>query len=165
MRHKGKLAGSAAALVLAVSFIGGWEGRRLVAYQDIVGVWTICDGETRGVKAGDTATDAQCDEMFAAGIAEFEADLDKCLTVDVPTGMKVALVSWTYNVGAGAACRSTLVRKANSGDLIGACNELPRWNKAGGVIVRGLTNRRGAERLMCLEAVREKSTPKKWWQW
>lgn len=150
MTRKGKITGSAAALAVAISFIAGWEGVRLKAYQDVVGVWTVCMGETKGVKPGDTHTRAECDAMFAARLAEFEAGVDKCLTAPVPTETKIAFVSFAYNVGTGAFCKSTLVRKANAGDLKGACNELPKWNKAGGQVIRGLTNRRIAERDLCL---------------
>ena len=152
----GGIAGSAAALALAVQFIGGWEGREATAYWDHFGeVWTVCSGETRGVGQGDTYTQAQCDAMLAEGILDFERQLDACLTNEeaIPVNAKVAFVSWTYNIGAGAACGSTLVRKANAGDLEGACRELPRWNRAGGQVIRGLSNRRGAERRMCLNAL------------
>jgi lysozyme len=156
MRTRTKVAGGtlgAAGLALLIAFVGMWEGRELRAYQDIVGVWTICYGETRGVERGDTATPAECDTMLAKGLREFEAGLDRCLTYPVPEKVKVAFVSWAYNVGVGAACKSTLVRKANAGDLAGACNELPKWNRAGGKEVRGLTNRRKAEQALCLEGV------------
>ena len=83
----------------------------------------------------------------------YEAGLDRCLTAPVPGKTKVAFLSWTYNVGVGAACGSTLVRLANAGALRGACDQLLRWNRAGGKIVRGLTNRREAERQLCLEGV------------
>lgn len=154
-RTVGTIAGSAVAMSTAVAFIGGWEGLRTEAYRDVIGVWTICYGETKGVKAGDRYTAAECDQKLAQEIRAYEAALDKCLTADVPVGMKIALVSWTYNVGPGAACRSTLVRKANAGDLAGACNELPRWNRAGGRVWQGLINRRGAERAMCHKALKE----------
>jgi GH24 family phage-related lysozyme (muramidase) len=137
----------------AISFIGGWEGRSLVAYRDIVGVWTICDGETLGVKEGDVKTAAECDEMFERRLVQFEAELDQCLRPEVPVNMKIAFVSWAYNVGTGGACKSTLVRLANAGDLEGACHQLPRWNKAGGRVIKGLANRRGAERKLCLSAL------------
>ncbi|WP_353402726.1 lysozyme, partial [Pseudophaeobacter arcticus] len=104
---------------------------------------------------GDRYGKAECDAMLAREILAYEAALDRCLTQPVPVGMKIALVSWTYNVGAGAACKSTLVRKANAGDLTGACNELPRWNRAGGRVWAGLVNRRGAERAMCHQALKE----------
>lgn len=154
-RTVGMIAGSSIALSAAVTFIGDWEGLRTTAYRDVVGVWTVCYGETKGVQRGDSYSKAECDKMLAREIASYEAALDKCLTAKVPMGMKIALVSWTYNVGAGAACNSTLVRKANAGDLAGACDELPRWNKAGGRVWTGLTNRRYAEREMCLQALKE----------
>lgn len=155
-RAMGGIGGSAAALALAAAFIGGWEGKENKAYLDRIAyppVWTVCHGETKGVEAGDYYTDAQCREMLQKEIVAYERGLDRCLKADVPTDMKIALVSWTYNIGVGAACRSTLVRKANAGDLVGACNELPRWNKAGGKSIRGLTNRRMSERDMCLESL------------
>lgn len=156
-----KAVGGTAALAVvigaAVSFIGPWEGQRLTAYKDIVGVWTVCNGETRGVRPGDTYTKAECDAMLADGVEEFHAGLSRCLPglPSYPVGVQVAFVSWSYNVGLGAACRSTLVRKAKAGDLNGACRELPRWNRAGGKVVRGLTNRRLAERGLCLTALAE----------
>lgn len=91
---KGLIAGSAALTMLATAFIAHWEGRELQAYRDIVGVWTICDGETKGVKPGDSATDAQCDSMLAQNLRTYEAGLDRCLTADVPGGAKVAFLSW-----------------------------------------------------------------------
>ena len=151
-RTIGVLAGGSVALASAISFIGQWEGLRTEAYRDIVGVWTVCYGENKGVRPGDSYRKAECDAMLAREIIAYEAALDRCLTADVPTDMNVALVSWTYN-GPAAVCRSTLLRKANAGDLTGACNELPRWNRAGGRVVRGLTNRRMSERAMCLKAL------------
>jgi GH24 family phage-related lysozyme (muramidase) len=155
---KGKTAGgiagaSAAAIALAMAFIQPWEGRELRAYQDIVGVWTICDGETKGVRAGDVATPAQCDAMLAKSVRQYAAGLDACVVPQLPVKVEAALISWTYNVGVGAACGSTLVRKLNAGDLVGACDQLLRWDRAGGRQVRGLTNRRIAERKLCLEGI------------
>ena len=153
--RKGILAASAIALASTVGLVGKWEGLRTEAYQDVIGVWTVCYGETKGVKPGDKYTKAQCDAMFAIELQRYEAQLDRCLTAEVPVGMKISLVSWTYNVGAGNACKSTLVRKANAGDLRGACNELPRWNRAGGRVIRGLTNRRIDERSICLKSLED----------
>ena len=150
---KGLIAGSVALVALATGTISHFEGRELRAYQDIVGVWTICDGETKGVERGDVASPVECDAMLARNLRSYEAGLDRCLTGFVPGKSKVAFLSWTYNVGVGAACGSTLVRKVNAGDLVGACNELLKWNRAGGRVVRGLTLRREAERTMCLEGI------------
>lgn len=150
---KGLIAGSVALTMLATGVISQFEGRELRAYKDIVGVWTICDGETKGVKPGDTATPAECDSMLAKNLVIYEQGLDRCLTAPVPGKSKVAFLSWTYNVGIGAACKSTLVRKANAGDIRGACDQLLVWDKAGGRVVKGLTNRRKAERELCLEGL------------
>ena len=150
---KGLIAGSVALTALATLTISQFEGRELRAYQDIVRVWTICDGETKGVKPGDVATPAECDAMLAKNLVVYEAGLDRCLTATVPGKTKVAFLSWTYNVGVGAACKSTLVKKANAGDIRGACDALMNWNRAGGKVVRGLTDRRAAERKLCLEGL------------
>ncbi len=154
-RTAGWLGGSAAALAVAVGLVGQWEGLSLAAYPDRLArdIPTVCYGETRGVKIGDVHTKAECDRMLSVALQEFEAGLDQCLKQPLPMETKVALVSWSYNVGIGAACKSTLVRKANAGDLVGACNELPKWNRAGGQVVRGLTNRRMAERALCLKGL------------
>lgn len=147
---------SAAFLAAAVPFIGGWEGLRTKAYQDIVGVWTVCYGETRGVRPGDTYTRAECDAMLEREVVAFHRDLARCMPSlpSQPVGVQVAVTSWGYNVGVGAACRSTLANHLNAGNVQAACNQLPRWNRAGGQVVRGLTNRRVQERELCLAAVR-----------
>lgn len=161
-RRNGRAATAAAVatsafLAAAVPFISGWEGVKTTAYWDRLGqVWTVCAGETRGVRPGDTYTLQECHDMLGKGILEFDAALTRCAPSlpTLPTGARVAFVSWSYNVGTGAACKSTLVRLLNAGDVKAACEQLPRWNRAGGQVVRGLTNRRIAERDLCLAAVR-----------
>lgn len=150
--------GAAAVLVAAAAFIGPWEGERLDAYLDRVAqppVWTVCYGETRGVRQGDNYTHEECQAMFMAALAGFHDALTACIPAlpDQPRDVQVALVSWSYNVGAGAACRSTLARLANAGDWRAACGQLPRWNRAGGHVVAGLTNRRAAEQRLCISAL------------
>jgi lysozyme len=147
------------AIAAAVAFISPWEGMVPVAYLDRIAqppVWTVCYGETLGVQQGDSYTPDECASMLIERLPEYRDGLTACLPAlpDQPEGVQVALISWTYNVGVGAACRSTLARRGNSGDWIGACNELPRWNRAGGVEVQGLTNRRAAEQTLCHEALR-----------
>lgn len=159
MATKGKTVGgiagatAAAAITLAVAVIQPWEGRELRAYQDIVGVWTICYGETKGVKPGDVATPAQCDAKLAKSVRQYAAGLDACVDPVLPVKVEAALISWTYNVGVAAACGSTLVRLLNAGNFAAACDQLTRWNRAGGREVDGLTNRRAAERKLCLEGL------------
>ena len=150
---KGGAAGAVTALgLMAVAFVGNWEGLRLYAYQDVIGVWTACYGETRGIKPGMKFTRDQCDVMFIEGLADFERGMRGCLARPdaIPHETYVAFLSFTYNVGTGAFCRSTLRRKADAGDLRAACDELPKWVNAGGRRIKGLVNRRRDERRLCL---------------
>jgi lysozyme len=92
MRKSVIAATAAAALALALPVIQKWEGRSLVAYRDVAGVWTICDGETEGVKRGDTATPVQCDRQTEGRVAEFEAKVRPCLPADLPVQTRAAFV-------------------------------------------------------------------------
>lgn len=157
LRSRIKAKGTLTAVgMLLVGFVGGWEGKRNNAYLDIVGVPTVCYGETRGVKLGDRYTDEECKAMLGDGLDEFAAGVNKCLTdpSKVPDKTYAAFVSLAYNIGQGAFCRSTVARKANANDFIGACNAIPAWNKAGGKVVKGLVNRRKEEQKLCLEGAR-----------
>ncbi len=140
----------------AIALVGAWEGLRTVAYRDVVGIPTVCYGETRGVKMGDRYTKAECDAMLGEGLKDFEKGMRRCLKDPdgIPDKTYVAFLSFSYNVGTGAFCRSTLVKKANRGDLRGACNELPKWVNAGGRRIKGLVNRRKDELRICLLGLR-----------
>lgn len=141
------------AAAAAVSLVGAWEGLQLAAYQDVVGVPTICYGETKSVRLGMKATKEECEEQLVASLIEYEDGMLRCMTRAVPEGAHVAFVSFTYNMGVAAFCGSTLLKRANAGDIRGACDELLKWNKAGGVEWRGLTNRREAEREICIKGL------------
>lgn len=148
---------TAAWLGIAVTAVGAFEGLRTVAYRDPVGIPTVCFGETLNVQMGDTYTPAQCRDMLADRLKQFDAALTDCLPAlpRLPAQTRAAFVSWSYNVGTPTACKSTLVRLAKQGDLVRACNELPKWvyaTKAGIKIkLPGLVNRRAEERAMCLK--------------
>jgi lysozyme len=134
-----------------VVFVGAWEGLQLVSYRDVVGVATICYGETRGVKMGMKATKAECDAMLAEGLLEFADGIAHCVPWDdMPDTRKVAAVSLAYNIGQGGFCKSSVARELRNGNVNAACDAFLRFNKAGGVVWRGLTNRRKAERELCL---------------
>jgi lysozyme len=143
---------AAAVVALALPVIKQWEGRELVPYRDIVGVLTWCDGETRG-KAKPVYTHAECDRITETAAAEFELAIRPCLPDEMPVKTRAAFISAAYNIGSGAFCRSSMSRRALAGDLRGACNALMMWTKAGGREVRGLVNRRTAERKLCLEGL------------
>ncbi|WP_454684005.1 lysozyme [Ancylobacter moscoviensis] len=148
--------GLTAAGGLAIALVGGWEGLKLASYRDVIGVWTACYGETRGIKPGMRFTKAQCDTMLIDGLEDFEAGMRACLARPdaIPEKPYVAFLSLAYNVGVGTFCRSSVAKKANTGDLRGACDALMLYVNAGGRRIQGLVNRRTAERKLCLEGVR-----------
>ncbi len=137
----------------AVALVAAWEGVKTVAYKDIVGIPTVCFGETRGVKMGDRYSMDECKAMLGDALVEFEQGMRACLTQPdaIPDKPYVAFLSLSYNIGTRAFCGSTVARKANAGDIKGACNSIPAWNRAGGRVVKGLVNRRAEEQRICLE--------------
>ena len=138
----------------AVALVAAWEGRSLIAYVDPVGIPTICDGYTHGVKLDDIATPERCDALTEQEVRKALAVVDGSTPGQLPDGARVALTSFVYNVGPGAYGGSTLLRRLRAGDLKAACNELPRWVHAGGKKLRGLERRREAERQICLSSLR-----------
>lgn len=146
---------------VATPFIASHEGLRTTAYRDVVGVPTVCFGETLGVKMGDKYTRAECEAMLSVRVEVFEAAARKCVTPAVwdklPVKTRVANVSLAYNIGSSAHCGSTVVKRLKAGDIRGACNAFMSWNKGrinGKLqVIKGLTNRRAEERTLCLADV------------
>ena len=157
LRRRGAVAGASAALVIALAtpFIAKWEGVRLDAYKDIVGVETICFGDTHWVQSGDTATMDECVARLGDDVEAFYADIAGCMTnPDIPAGVQASMLELAYNVGSPKVCRSTMMRRANAGDYSGACGELRKWVMAGGRRIRGLSNRRAdSKQSLCLHNV------------
>lgn len=135
-----------------VSLIKSFEGLRLKSYQDSVGVWTIGYGATRGIAAGMSITNEQAERMLVNDIGRFEPELERLVKVALNQGQWDALMSFTYNLGAANLGSSTLLKLLNTGDYVGAADQLLRWNKAGGQVLPGLTKRRAAERAVFLGA-------------
>lgn len=149
-------AGGASALILAIATTLGmhYEGTRRQAYADVAGVWTICQGHTAGVKRGDTATAAECRAYLQQDMGEAYAAVQRCITAPLTIGQAAAFTDAAYNLGPSIVCGSTLQKLANAGDVLGACAELSRWNKAAGKPVQGLINRRADEYALCVGGVR-----------
>ncbi|WJM55987.1 lysozyme [Pseudomonas asiatica] len=136
-----------------LSLIKSFEGLRLHAYQDSVGVWTIGYGATRGVKAGMKISKEQAERMLLNDVQRFEPELERLITAPLNQNQWDALMSFTYNLGATNLESSTLRRLLNAGSYTAAAEQFPRWNKAGGQVLTGLTRRRAAERDLFLEPV------------
>lgn len=138
-----------------IALIKQFEGCKLTAYQDSVGVWTIGYGWTQPVdgkpiRAGMTINQETAEHLLKTGLVSYENDVSRLVKVDLTQGQFDALVSFTYNLGARSLSTSTLLRKLNAGDYAGAADEFLRWNKAGGKVLNGLTRRREAERALFL---------------
>lgn len=144
-----------AALTLSASALVGiavHESYRGSAYLPTPNdVPTIGFGTTDGVRMGDKITVERALVKLLADADKHQAQLRACVG-DVPMHQHEwdAYVSWAYNIGTGAACRSTLVRKLRAGDYAGACAELLKWDKQAGITLRGLTIRRQAEYRQCM---------------
>ncbi|CAM6546661.1 Lysozyme [Enterobacter intestinihominis] len=138
-----------------IALIKLFEGCKLTAYQDSVGVWTIGYGWTQPVdgkpiRAGMTIKQETAERLLKTGLVRYESDVSRLVKVGMTQGQFDALVSFTYNLGARSLSTSTLLRKLNTGDYAGAADEFLRWNKAGGKVLNGLTRRREAERALFL---------------
>ena len=157
-----RLKKSGALMAAGIAVVGGWEGMKLVAYEDKIGTgkpWTVCFGETRGVKQGDVYTKKQCEEMLGGALVEFESGMRGCLKNPdkLPAGPYLAFLSLTYNIGIGGFCGSSVARHANAGNIRAACKSILLWNKAGGRVVQGLVNRRRHENKICLHGLKRKT--------
>lgn len=150
----GALAVSAAALVgIAVH-----EGYSDTPYLDTVGVQTIGFGRTENIKQNEVTTPQRELVSVLRDLEGRKAAIARCVTVPLYQHELDAYMSLAYNIGTGAFCGSTLLRKLNAGDYAGACREILRWNRAGGRVVAGLTARRKAEHRACLGAAAEAAT-------
>ena len=134
-----------------VNLIKSFEGLRLTAYRDPVGVLTIGYGTTKGVSPGMQITQSQAEAFLKQDLAQFEQAVNDDVKVKLSSDQFDAVVSFTYNVGEGALASSTLLRLLNQGDYQGAAAQFARWNKGdGGVELAGLTRRRQAEKALFL---------------
>ncbi|WP_208439167.1 lysozyme [Bartonella quintana] len=133
-----------------LALIKQWEGLRLNAYQDAVGLWTIGYGHTSdagkpSVRKGMKITEKQAAEFLCQDLQQFENAVEQAVTVPLTDEQFAALVSFCYNVGTTAFCNSMLLKKLNKGDYEAVPVELQKWTKAGGKRLQGLVNRRAAE--------------------
>lgn len=148
-----RIIGGLAAVALggAAAAIKPFEGLRLTGYADPIGIPTDCWGNTHGAVIGQTRTLEECEAMLQAEVRQTADRLGGCIERELTAPQAAALISWAYNVGTSAACKSTLVRQLNAGQPASVwCEQLTRWDYAGGKRLRGLTRRRAHERDICL---------------
>lgn len=150
----GAMALSAAGLV-GILLQEGYSDKAIIPVPGDVP--TIGFGTTEGVKMGDRITPPRAVERALSDVKKYEGAIKQCVTVPVTQGEYDAFTSLAYNVGPGAFCRSTLVKKLNAGDYDGACDQILRWRYFQGKDCAdsaqrcsGLWKRRQAEHAQCL---------------
>lgn len=132
------------------------EGTRYTAYQDIVGVWTICQGDTKNVRPGMVETPEGCRKRLESQLLAHAGPVMTCTPRLAEPGrdyQRWAAVSLAYNIGTGAYCRSSIDRAFDAGQWRAGCNAILKYNKAGGRVIRGLQLRRERERAICLKGL------------
>jgi lysozyme len=122
-----------------------FEGCRLTAYQDSVGVWTIGYGHTKGVHSGMQITQAEAESMLLEELVEYQGYIDDLVEAPLNQEQFDALVVWVYNLGPTNLRTSTLLKRLNTGNFEDVPNQIKRGDKAGGKQLAGLTKRRAAE--------------------
>lgn len=146
-RAKTALASGLGLVALTATYLTApWEDTKNVAYWDKLGkVWTVCTGETKGVRQGDRYTDEQCAAMLYATLEkDYRRPLQKCVKGydTLPVSLQASMLDAAYNLGAPTICGSTAADRASAGDYRGACYAVTWFNKAGGRSIRGLVLRR-----------------------
>ncbi len=143
-------------IALAAAIAIPAEGLRQYAYYDPPGILTVCYGHTGQVEKGRKYTIAECTALLDKDMRHAVEIVDRCHP-GLPDEVLAAFADAAYNIGPTVACNSTASKMLAAGDLAGACNQLPRWNKAtvGGQLIElpGLTKRRAKERELCLSGV------------
>lgn len=145
-----------AGMASLAALVGQFEGKENVPYRDVVGIWTVCYGDTANVRPGQRASNAECEARLARQLEAHGQPVIACvpgLAEPEHRQQLIASVSLAYNIGVTGFCRSTAARRFNAGQWRGGCDAFMAWNRAGGRVINGLTRRRSAERAICLRGL------------
>ena len=139
-------------LALSIPVIKFYEGYHPKAYIDPVGILTACYGHTGDV-VRKTYNRTECEQLLTDDVLKALDGVNRNVLINITNEERAAYTSFVFNVGEGSFRKSTMLKKLNSGDRVGACNELSKWVYAGGKKLNGLVKRREAERKLCLEGI------------
>lgn len=147
------------AIILALPIVVYFEGFVPKTYIDPVGIPTVCFGETdKRITMQERFSREQCYVLLGASLQKHAAAISPCIKVPLQDHEAAAILSWGYNIGAGAACGSTLVRLLNEGAPPAVwCPEMRKWVYAKGKKLKGLEIRREKEEALCLDIQPERS--------
>lgn len=143
-----------AALALsAAAFVGlivseGYTDNAIIPVKGDVPTYGF--GTTDGVKMGDKTDPVNAVKMALRDVTKFEGAIKECVKVPLSQNEYDAWVSFTYNIGSTAFCKSTAVRLLNAGQYRQACDQMLRWVYVNGNKVQGLVNRRQKEHAQCI---------------
>ena len=147
----GQVIGASAAAIL-IATVARWEGKSNDPYMDIIGVQTVCYGETH-VQMREY-TDAECTDMLERSLTGYaEPVLKRNPELAGHPYQLAAATSLAYNIGNGNYAKSTVSRRFSQGRWREACDAFLMWSKAGGRPIAGLLNRRRGERRLCLVGI------------
>ena len=139
-------------LSATAALAAGFEGLRQYAYYDPRpgdAILTVCYGSTTQVERGKRYSLEECKQRLDADMLEAVTAVERCHP-NLPDNVLIAFADAVYNIGPKIACKSTASKYLDQGNYEAACNELPKWNKSNGVVLKGLTRRREEERKICL---------------
>lgn len=150
LRKKLLAAVGGGAIAIAATLIPTLEGVEYKAYQDIGGVWTVCNGITGpDVIVGKVYTEKDCKDLLKKHVAPYAKSVERAVKVPASEYQKAALISFSFNVGVNAFERSSLLLYLNSGESLKACDALRQWVYVDKKKIPGLMNRREIEREIC----------------
>ena len=131
-----------------IDLIKHFEGCELESYRCSANVLTIGYGTTKNVVEGMKISQHQAEELLMKDLEEFEEYVEDLIDVKLEQHQFDALVAWTYNLGPTNLKTSTLRKVLNKGAYDDVPEQMKRWNKAGGQVLKGLVRRRNAEALL-----------------
>lgn len=132
----------------AVDIVARWEGCKLTAYQDIVGVWTVGYGSTgTHVKPGMKITNVKAKELLRDDLKiaarRLVGVIKAPVLAELTDNQYSALISFVFNLGANA--KWTIWKRLNARQFDQVPGEIMKFTNAGGRRVQGLVNRRTDE--------------------
>ena len=149
----------AVATAIATALAIPAEGLRQYAYYDPPGILTVCYGHTGSVEKHRKYSLEECNDLLTADMKEAIDAVERCVP-GLPENVLAAFGDAVFNMGPKIVCdtsKSTAARLLKAGKIEEACRQLPRWNKAAGVPLPGLTKRRNAEMELCLDSTTQQS--------